>query len=221
MFFFNIDRTIKRRLNNIIMKKYLILLFSLITIPAYAGVTVEVQALTPFSSTEPPSEMKFKTMDKVAFENGITFEPGTIVEAKVIDVKFPKRGKRNASFTLRPTSYNLGGKNEAIEDFEFTAKYKAKKPLNKGELALSAASTVGGYFVKGFGQGISLAKGMVKNEQGNRLKSGVIQVYEDSPLAYIEKGDELYIYENDIFYLRFRTSELDEDEEELETSDVE
>ncbi len=205
-------------LNNIIMKKYLILLFSMIAIPAYAGVTVEVQALTPFDSTNPPAAMKIKSMSKVEFENGVTFEPGTVVEAKVIDVKFPKRGKRNASFTLRPTSYTINGIVKPIEDFEFTAKYKAKKPLDKGELALSAASTVGGYFVKGFGQGISLAKGMVKNEQGNRLKSGVVQVYEDSPLAYIEKGAELYIYENDIFYLRFKTSELDEDEEEIESS---
>ncbi len=202
------------------MKKYLIiLLFSLITIPSYAGVTVEVQALTPFSSTEPPAEMKVKAMDKVAFENGIAFEPGTVIDTKVIDVKLPKRGKRNATFTLRPVAYTLNGVYKPIEDFEFTAKYKAKKPLDKGELALSAASTVGGYFVKGLGQGISLAKGMVKNEQGNRLKSGVVQVYEDSPLAYIEKGEDLYIYENDIFYLRFRTSELDSDEEEFHSPD--
>lgn len=198
------------------MKKYLVLLFSLIAMPVYAGVTVEVQALTPFASTDPPAAMQVKTMDKVAFENGITFEPGTVVDAKVIDVKFPKRGKRNATFTLRPTAYTVNGVKKTIEDFEFTAKYKAKKPLDKGQLALSAASTVGGYFVKGLGQGISLAKGMVKNEQGNRLKSGVVQVYEDSPLAYIEKGEELYIYENDIFYLRFRTSELDEDNEDNE-----
>ena len=196
------------------MKKFLVLLFSLITIPAYAGVTVEVQALSPFSSTEPPEILNFKSMEKVTFENGIEFEPGTVVETKIIDVKFPKRGKRNASFTVRPTAFITHGVRKPIEDFEFTAKYKAKKPLDKGELALSAASTVGSYFVKGFGQGISLAKGMVKNEQGNRLKSGVVQVYEDSPLAYIEKGEDLYIYENDIFYLRFKTSELDPDEEE-------
>ena len=86
------------------MKKYLVLLFSLIAMPVYAGVTVEVQALTPFASTDPPAAMQVKTMDKVAFENGITFEPGTVVDAKVIDVKFPKRGKRNATFTLRPTA---------------------------------------------------------------------------------------------------------------------
>ena len=56
------------------MKKYLVLLFSLIAMPVYAGVTVEVQALTPFASTDPPAAMQVKTMDKVAFENGITFK---------------------------------------------------------------------------------------------------------------------------------------------------
>ncbi len=211
MFFFCVDRTQEKGLN-IIMKKYLVLLFCLITIPAYAGVTVEVQALTPFDSTKPPATMRFRTLDNVSFENGVTFDLNTIVDASVIDVKFPKRGKRNASFTLRPTSYTANGVTKEISDFEFTAKYKAKREIDKGKMALSAATTVGGYFVHGLSQGVSLVKGMVKNEEGNRIKSGAVQVYEDSPLSYIEKGEELYIYENEIFYLRFKTSELDEDE---------
>ena len=45
---------------------------------------------------------------------------------------------------------------------------------------------------------------MIKNEDGNRIESGVKKVYKDSPLSYVEKGEELNIRPNDKFYLIFK-----------------
>ncbi len=204
------------------MKRNIILLstitFLILSMPAYAAKSIEVQAMSDFNSTEPTEKMKVMALEKIEFENGIKFENGTIIEGYVIDVKQPKRAKLNASFKFHPTSYTYNGKTTQINDDLFIAKYKEKKDLNKGELALSAASTASGFFLKipGLSQGISLLKGMVKNPEDNRLKSGVVQVYKDSPLSYVEEGKDIVIKKEDIFYLKFKTHEaenLDETEE--------
>ena len=63
------------------------------------------------------------------------------------------------------------------------------------------AGAVGDYFLQGVSYGISFVDGIVTNNEGNRLKSGVKQVYDDSFLSYIEYGQEIEIKEGDAFYL--------------------
>lgn len=180
--------------------------------PVFAAVSVEVEALSDFNSLYPVQKMKVMSMEKVEFENGIVFENGTIIEGDVIEVKQPKRAKLNASFKFQPTSYTYNGKTVKILDSEFVGKYKEKKDLNKGELALSAATTAGGFFLKIplLSQGVSLVKGMVQNPEDNRFKSGVVQVYKDSPLSYVEEGKDIIIKKQDIFYLKFKTHEAED-----------
>ncbi len=179
---------------------------------AHAATSVEVQALTPFNSLTPSNTMKVVSMQKVEFENGVVFEDGTIIEGNIVDVKQPKRAKLNASFKFQPTSYTYNGRTKKIEDEEFLAKYSEKKELNKGEMALSAATTAGEFFLKIplLSQGVSLVKGMVKNQEDNRLKSGVVQVYKDSPLSYVEEGKDIIINKEDIFYLKFKTDKAED-----------
>ena len=75
-----------------------------------------------------------------------------------------------------------------------------------------AALTVGDYFVKGLSICYSFVEGVVKNEKDdNRLKSGVKNAYEESPLSLISEGEQLDIKVGDDFYLVFKTKE---DEEE-------
>ncbi len=203
------------------MKKYTLFLaifvFCISLAPAYSAASVEVQAMSEFNSIAPVSTMKVMVMQPIEFENGIKFENGTIIEGNVVEVKQPKRAKRNASFKFHPTSYTFNGRTTTVTDEDFIAKYKEKKDLNKGEIALSTATTVGGFFLKipGLSQGISLVKGMVKNKEDGRLKSGVVQVYKDSPLSYVEEGKDIFIKKDDIFYLKFKTHKsenLDEEE---------
>ena len=74
------------------------------------------------------------------------------------------------------------------------------------QVGKKAAISVGNHFVKGVAPAISLAEGMIKNEDGNRLESGVKNVYKSSPLSYIEKGNDLVLERGDYFYLIFKPS---------------
>lgn len=207
------------------MKKFILnVIFAFIIVAghnlnAYCAVTLEVQALTPFNSLKPEKTMKVVAMQDVEFENGIIFKNGTIIEGDIIDVKQPKRAKLNASFKFQPTIYTYNGRTNKILDSEFIAKYKEKKPLNKGEIAVSAATTAGEFFlnIPFLSQGVSLVKGFVKNQENNRLKSSVVQVYKDSPLSYVEEGKDIVINKDDIFYLKFKSS----DAEDLDASETE
>ena len=57
--------------------------------------------------------------------------------------------------------------------------------------------------MKGLSTGVAAIEGAVKNEEGNRIKSTAVSVYEASPLSYIEKGEELDIKSGESFFLKF------------------
>ena len=48
-------------------------------------------------------------------------------------------------------------------------------------------------FFTGVSYGISFVDGLVTNPEGNRLKSGAKQVYKDSFLSYVEKGEDIHV----------------------------
>lgn len=188
---------------------------------------IKVSALQPFSSVTPSETLKVVALETVEFKNGIKFEDGAIIKGKIIDVKGPKRGKLNASFKFQPIEYTYNGKTTMFEDENFIGKYKEYKELDKGELAISAASGIGGFFVKvpGFGQAVSFTKGFIKDPENNRLKSGATQIYKDSPLVYIEEGHDVEIQKDQLFILNFKTTKeenLDEEkaEETIQEQDI-
>lgn len=200
----------------------IIIVFSLLTMPAYAAKSVKVQAVTEFNSLRPATTMKVVTMERAEFKNGLVFEDGTLINGEIFDVKQPKRGKLNASFKFKPTSYTYLGKTQKIEDPEFVAKYKEYKEIDKVKIATSAATTAGGMLLKVpfLSQGVSFAKGMWKNPENNRLKSGVVQIYKDSPLSYIEEGKDIEIKEDTVFVLKFKSSDAEDLDNEEQTEET-
>lgn len=194
--------------------------FTLICMPANAAQSVKVSALTPFNSLMPATTMKVMVLEKAELKNGMVFEDGTVILGDIIEVKQPKRAKLNASFRFKPVSYSYNGTTFKIEDPEIIAKYAEYKELDKVGLATSAATTVAGQFIKipGLSQGVSFIKGVVKDPEHNRLKSGAVQVYKDSPLVYIEEGKDVVINKDQMFLLKFKTSkheDLDAPEEDI------
>ena len=185
-----------------------------VSMPANAAKSVKVTALTEFNSLTPTDQMKVVVIEHAEFKNGIVFEDGTILKGEIFDVKQPKRAKLNASFKFRPTSYTYNGKTQKINDSEFIAKYAPYKELDKAGLATSAATTAGSmlFHIPLLSESVSLVKGMWKNQENNRLKSGVVQVYKDSPLSYIEEGKDVVITKDTLFVLKFKSS----DEEDLD-----
>ena len=217
------NQTINSYKGLIMHKKTLVIiaLSLLIASPAFAAQSLKVSAINDFTTVSPTKTMNVMAIERMEFKNGIIFENGTVINGQIFDVKQPKRGKRNASFKFKPISYTYNGKTTAINDENFIGKYKEYKELNKAEIAGKAATTAGGMIlnVPLFSQGISLIKGMWKNNEDNRLKSGVVQVYKDSPLTYVEEGKDVVIKEDDIFILKFKSSDTEDWDAEEETRD--
>ena len=189
------------------MKKFcwtIFLLLIMLNQPVLAK-PIAVEALSGFTTENPPKEMSIKLLEDVAVDDTLTIKAETIVDGNVVDVTDPKRLKRNASFTFVPTSYrDERGQVVVIKNY-YPAKYTTK--INKGQLAKSAALGVGSFFVKGLSIGYSAVEGAIKNEKDNRFKSSVTEVYQDSPLSYVEKGEELVIEKGQLFFLNFKTKD--------------
>ena len=189
------------------MKKFcwtIFLLLIMLSQPVLAK-PIAVEALSDFTTENPPKEMSIKLLEDIAVDDTLTIKAETIVDGNVVDVTDPKRLKRNASFTFVPTSYrDERGQVVVIKNY-YPAKYTTK--VNKGQLAKSAALGVGSFFVKGLSIGYSAVEGAIKNEKDNRFKSSVTEVYQDSPLSYVEKGEELVIEKGQLFFLNFRTKD--------------
>lgn len=207
-----------------------ILSMVLTILTAQASDKVHVAAIEEFSTNNPPKTVDVRVVDTSTMGHYI-LKKDDILHCNVIEVTNAKRGKRAASFTVCPTSFTSEGQTTKIDE-NYYGKYSAKvfskeelKNIDKMQVGKKAAVTVGNHFMKGVAPAVSLAEGIIKNEDGHPLQSGIKQVYKDSPLSYVEKGKELDLTSNDEFYLIFKSSKskdvnnvegeaLDEDSEE-------
>ena len=189
---------------------FIILGLMLLTPIAAIAETLKVEAVTPFNTVKPVSTMDVKITENVIYE-GENLLVGDIVHGDIVKVKGPTRLKRNARFSFIPIYYTdaKGVKHTFKEKNE--GKYAL--PIEKGKMAANAALTVGNHFVKGISMGVHAVKGAIENEEDNRLKSAGVSLYENSPLSYVEEGNELDIKKGDKFYLKFAWDINYEDEE--------
>lgn len=163
--------------------------------------TLEVSSLSKFSTLNPPTSIQVKLLEPLELSEDLTLPSGVVLSGDLVDVVSPRRLKRNASFSFKLKSYKDSyGKTHNVNSY-IVAKYTT--PLDKGDLAKSAALGVGNFFVKGLSMGVAAVQGAAKNEEGNRLKSSAVSVYESSPFSYAEKGEDLEISVNQPFYLKF------------------
>lgn len=187
------------------MKRF-ILILCLLAQPVMAK-TIAVQALDDFSTQTPTQHYSVKVLEELTLDEQTTFKENDVLKGKIVDIKNPKRLKRNATFTFVPEVLSSNGEIIELKGY-YPAKYTTK--LDKKQLAKSAALGVGSYFVKGLSMGYSAVEGAVKNEEDNRLKSSVTSVYENSPLSYVEKGQEIEITKEQIFFLNFKAKDIED-----------
>ena len=194
------------------MKKWLCLLSAMVFSAAsvQAAEILQVESLTKFSTAEYPAEVQLRALNDINLSTDIQIKEGYTVTGKLTDVSSPKRLKRDAKFSFMPLYYvDYSGKTNMIKE-PVEGKFTKDIEINKGELAKSAALTVGNHFLQGLSMGYYAVEGAVKNESDNRFKSSVKSVYEHSPLSYVEKGQDIEINVHDVFGLKFH---VDEDEE--------
>lgn len=169
--------------------------------------TIAVQALDDFSTQNPPSNYSVKVLEELELDEQVTLKENDVLKGKIVEIKDPKRLKRNATFTFVPEILTSNGEIVQLKGY-YPAKYTTK--LDKKQLAKSAALGVGSYFVKGLSMGYNAIEGAVKNEEDNRLKSGAVSLYENSPLSYVEKGEDIEIEKEQIFFLNFKVKDVED-----------
>ena len=193
------------------MKKYILttlIVLNFIALPSYSATIMRVIALEEFNTVAPSETISFK-LKKDCTLGDYEFKSGDVINCNVSKVVQPKRGKRNAKFYVEPSTYISDEEEKQIET-KLKGKYikgvfskEEIKQLNKGEIAMNAAMKAGSAYIKTVVPGYSVVKGMILNEEGNVVKSGIKGAYKDSPLVFFERGKEIYLEPDDEFSLLF------------------
>lgn len=197
-------------------KLLMILMLTVIGGTAYAE-TIKVEAITPFSTENPPHSVQLRSMDEIQITKKVKIHTGDILTGSLTDIKDPKRLKRDATFKFEiKTITNAQGETKSVKENNI-ARYVSPLKLDKKELAKDAALMVGNHFVEGLSLGYRAIEGAVDSEENgalNRTTSAVENVYNHSILSCINKGEELVINQGDIFGLKINS---EEEIEEYET----
>ena len=199
------------------MKKLLFIISAFLIINPVSAKNVKVEALSDFSTANPPKYWKLKVTEGFVADNGIIVHEGTIFEGKIVDVVSPKRLKRPASFTFIPLTYfdpQKGTTKDVKRDFQ--GKYSVKTDLTVKNVAKKGAVTAGNMLIGAFvSPTVGLVEGAVKNNEGNRAKSAVVSAYESTPLSYASKGKELEFKKGQYFIMNFKLKGEEEEAENL------
>ncbi|MBQ8847610.1 MAG: hypothetical protein IJ003_01545 [Candidatus Gastranaerophilales bacterium] len=187
------------------MKKIFLILIFFLMLPVFAADKLQVEALEDFNSVLPKKEFKVKLAADGKIGD-IFLIKGDILNCVLQKTKAPTRAKRDAKAYFEIDSYEDSLGLHKI-DTVFIAKY-AQRILSKEEIKKippksvikKVGGTVADFFVTGVSYGISFVDGLITNNEENRLKSGVKQVYDDSFVSLIEYGDEIIVKKGDIFY---------------------
>lgn len=164
--------------------------------------TIQAISLEGFSTESPKKSYSVQTIENVTFKDGHTIQQGTIINGNIIKVKHASRGKRNAYFEFVPTSYRFENEVTGIRNPSYKARVIDYAPLDPKSATLMLGKSAVGFFIPGATQGISFIQGVADAEDGDRLKSGFVQVYKDSPLSYVETGSEIKINPGDKVFIK-------------------
>jgi len=163
-----------------------------------------------FSTAHPSDTFQVKLEEAVELDDGLRINSDSIVYGKVIQVEDGLRGKRQGNFEFHPEKYITSDGEVDISKKNIVVKVSQYEPVNKKEFAKKAvksgATTVAGKVLKVpfISQGVSFVKGAAKaDEDENMLVEGAKQVYKDSPLSYVEKGESLVIQSGEQVKLKF------------------
>ena len=189
------------------MKKILVLAASLLIGTAAFAETLKVEAITAFTTENPPSQIQVKSLGELQITSKVKINEGDILTGRLTDIKDPKRLKRDATFKYEIRTITDANGNTVKVKGNNIAKYVPPFKLDKKEVAKDAALSVGNHFVEGLSMGYRAVEGAVKSENGagNRISSAVENVYEHSVLSYASKGEEIIINAGDVFGLRINS----------------
>lgn len=185
------------------LKKILLLIFTIFLFSSSVQAkTLKAEALDNFSPAYHKEVFRVKVIETQEIKKGLFIDDGTIICGQIITIKGPQRGKRDGYIEFIPIKVTYGNMN--IETPEFIARVTGYEPIDPQRLIINISKKAVGLIFHGATQGISFIEGAAKAKEGQRLKSGLFKIYKDSPLSYIEVGDELNVKTGDILTLKLK-----------------
>ena len=175
---------------------YTILFFTIQ--PTYAKI-YDAKALSNFKTEKPEKTFSFEILEEVEMDD-IIFPANSTFVAVPYKIKEQARLKRNAVLVMQVKSFTTPD-NVTTKTQNLFVKYATE--LDKVEAGKSLVLAVGNKFFKGISIGYRTVEGAVKNEEGNRFKSGAKAAYDATPLSYVEKGETINIKAGDKIYFKF------------------
>ena len=155
--------------------------------------------------------LNFKALDEYSISETEKVEKNAEITVKVLKYTEPKRGKRNGFLKVRLISYEVPSLNEKKRPNEkLKGTLKLSTPKDIKSIAKNAGVSVVGHILKvpGFSQALAVSKGLFEpNEDQSRLKSAGQNLYESTPLVYIEKGKDLKIEKDSIVVIKVKTQD--------------
>lgn len=164
--------------------------------------TLKVEAITPFTTANAPKSVQVRAIGEIRLTKEVKINSGDILTGCLVDIKDPKRLKRNATFSYEINTITDENGNTLNVKENNIAKYVPSFKLDKVEVAKSAALTVGNHFVEGLSAGYHAVEGAIKDETGNRATSAIKGAYDNSILSYTSKGKDVVINTGDVFGLK-------------------
>lgn len=188
------------------MKKYLLIFTFIIFFlaPSVQAKTLKVLAIENFSTAVPKPVCKILIVDSQELIEGVYLKAGTIVSGNVIEIHKPNIGKRDSYFEIIPTSITYNGITEDITHTPVICKVQKYKHVEVKELAAKTGLSVANIILKGMIDVLEFAHGAYQDNYDNRIKSGIMEVYNSSFLKYIEPGSELNISRGDLLVLKVK-----------------
>lgn len=187
----------------------------------YVPHKVIVKFQEDFSTKNPPKEFSVVMNDTYVVKNKRTVEEGTVLYLELTKVSKEKIGKQNASVTARIVKVYVPSQDKTIDVTEINpnayVKFSQYEKLDVKDKALDASISVANKFVSNISYPAHFVKGAVKNESGNRLKSGLYETYDSSILSYASIGKPLVLKSGDLATLTYFTKNMNNNSAQTET----
>lgn len=146
--------------------------------------------------------LRFKATDDYEISNERIIPQNSIITITFEEYVQPKRGKRNGYINGWLYSYTIPSKDNVeiiVKDEKIAAKIKNATKKDMKEIATNASVSAAGKALKipVFSQVIAVSKGLINpNENESRIKSAGKNLYESTPLIYVEKGEDIKLKKN-------------------------
>lgn len=188
------------------MKRFLLIftfIFLFLTSSVQAR-TVKAMSIQSFSTAYPGQKYSVELLSNEKFQNGIVLEAGTILTGNVVEIQKPRHFKRNGNFEFVLTSIRYKGLTQEIKHHSILIEIVGYQPVDPVGVATYVGIRATNLLFMGASEGIAFVQGFTDAEDESRYKSGLIRMYKESPLAWVEVGKDLDIHKGDLVKLKFK-----------------